>query len=65
LSMSFHQHRLFYYITIIRGSLASLIRSGNLDLYLDLTVNSFLPLTLVSTNVRIIYRSSKAIVRSR
>ncbi|KAK1989649.1 hypothetical protein LX36DRAFT_594326, partial [Colletotrichum falcatum] len=56
-------HRLFYYITIICGSLVSLVITKNLDFYLDLAVNFLVLLVLVSTNIRMIYKSFEAIYK--
>ncbi|KAK1987265.1 ABC transporter [Colletotrichum cereale] len=61
LSMGSYQHRLFYYLTMIRGSLVSLIMSNNLEFYTDSAVDSSVPLTLVSTDVRTICSSFEAI----
>ncbi|KAK1993869.1 ABC transporter [Colletotrichum falcatum] len=61
LSTGFYQHRLFYHITMIRGSLVSLVMTKNLDFYPDSAVDSSVPLTLVSTDVRTICKSFEAI----
>ncbi|GKT40556.1 ABC transporter ecdL [Colletotrichum spaethianum] len=61
LSMGFYQHRLFRFITMIRGSLVSLIMSKNLDIDASSAVDSSAPLTLVSTDVRTICKSFEAI----
>ncbi|WQF84421.1 Putative AAA+ ATPase domain, ABC transporter type 1, transmembrane domain-containing protein [Colletotrichum destructivum] len=61
LSMGFYQHRLFRFITMIRGSLVSLIMSKNLEIVPNGSVDSSAPLTLVSTDVRTICKSFEAI----
>ncbi|OHW90531.1 ABC transporter [Colletotrichum incanum] len=61
LSMGFYQHRLFRFITMIRGSLVSLIMSKNLELDVNSAADSSAPLTLVSTDVRTICKSLEAI----
>ncbi|KAK1496978.1 ABC transporter [Colletotrichum cuscutae] len=61
LSTGFYQHKLFRYITIIRGSLVSLIMSNNLELDTAKASNPSAPLTLVSTDVRTICRSFETI----
>ncbi|OHE98497.1 ABC transporter [Colletotrichum orchidophilum] len=57
LSIGFYQHTLFRYITMIRGSLVSLIMSNNLDLDTTKASDPSAPLTLVSTDVRTICKS--------
>lgn len=59
--MGFYQHRLFRFITMIRGSLVSLIMSKNLEIVPNGSVDSSAPLTLVSTDVRTICKSFEAI----
>ncbi|UQC86148.1 ABC transporter [Colletotrichum lupini] len=61
LSTGFYQHKLFRYITIIRGSLVSLIMSNNLELDTAKATDPSAPLTLVSTDVRTICRSFETI----
>ncbi|KAI3559180.1 ABC transporter [Colletotrichum abscissum] len=61
LSTGFYQHKLFRYITIIRGSLVSLIMSNNLELDTAKASDPSAPLTLVSTDVRTICRSFETI----
>lgn len=59
--MGFYQHRLYRFITMVRGSLVSLILSKNLDLDLAAVADSSAPLTLVSTDVRTICKSFESI----
>ncbi|KAF6825097.1 ABC multidrug transporter [Colletotrichum plurivorum] len=61
LLMGFYQHRLYRFITMVRGSLVSLILSKNLDLDLAAVADSSAPLTLVSTDVRTICKSFESI----
>ncbi|KAL2883225.1 hypothetical protein SGCOL_001416 [Colletotrichum sp. CLE4] len=61
LSTGFYQHKLFRYITMIRGSLVSLIMSNNLELDMTKASDPSAPLTLVSTDVRTICKSFEMI----
>ncbi|KAK2770130.1 ABC multidrug transporter [Colletotrichum kahawae] len=53
----FHQHKLYRFITMVRGSLASLNLSKNLDADVAAAGDSSAALTLVSADVRNICRS--------
>ncbi|KAH0429478.1 ABC multidrug transporter [Colletotrichum camelliae] len=53
----FHQHKLYRFITMVRGSLASFILSKNLDADVAAAGDSSAALTLVSADVRNICRS--------
>ncbi|OLN96257.1 Multidrug resistance-associated protein 1-like protein 3 [Colletotrichum chlorophyti] len=61
LSMGFYQHKLYRFITMIRGSLVSMILSKNLDLVASTGTDASAPLTLVNADVKTIYRSFEAI----
>ncbi|KAF9873913.1 ABC transporter [Colletotrichum karsti] len=57
----FYQHQLYRFITMVRGSLASLILAKNLEVEMAAMDDSSAALTLVSTDVRNICKSFEAI----
>ncbi|KAL0938516.1 ABC multidrug transporter [Colletotrichum truncatum] len=57
----FYQHKLFRFITITRGSLASLVLSKNLDNDFSRADDSSAALTLVSSDVKNICKSFEAV----